>query len=69
LKSSGEAYHAHFAGTLMELGFRASKTDPDVWMHPAKKERDYYEYLLTYVDDCLVVPHDLKKSIDSLEQE
>jgi Reverse transcriptase (RNA-dependent DNA polymerase) len=37
LKSSGAAYRAHFAQTLMDLGFTACKADPDVWMRAAVK--------------------------------
>jgi Reverse transcriptase (RNA-dependent DNA polymerase) len=69
LKSSGAAYRAHLAGTLMEMGYIPCKADPDVWLRPAKKPdgTEYYEYLLTYVDDCLVVSHDPKQIINSLE--
>jgi Reverse transcriptase (RNA-dependent DNA polymerase) len=46
LRSSGAAYRAHFARTLMELGFTACKADHDVWMHPAKKTNggEYFTY-------------------------
>jgi hypothetical protein len=30
LKSSGAAWRAHFAGTLQDMGFKASYADPDV---------------------------------------
>jgi hypothetical protein len=55
----------------MEMGYTPCKADPDVWMRPAKKPdgTDYYEYLLTYVDDCLVVSHNPKQIIDILQQE
>jgi hypothetical protein len=71
LKSSGAAYRAHFAATLTELGFTSCKADPDVWMRPAKKEDgfQYYEYILTYVDDCLVVSHNPKQIVDTLQDE
>ena len=40
-----------------ELGFESSKADPDVWYRPATKKdgSQYYEYVLLYVDDCLVI--------------
>jgi Reverse transcriptase (RNA-dependent DNA polymerase) len=71
LKSSRAAYRAHFAQTLMDLGFKACKADPDVWMRTAVKENgfEYYEYILTYVDDCLVVLGNPKYIIKSLEEE
>jgi Reverse transcriptase (RNA-dependent DNA polymerase) len=71
LKSSGAAYRAHFAITLTELGFKSCKVDPDVWYRAATKVNgfEYYEYLLTYVDDCLIVSHEPKRIISTLEEE
>jgi Reverse transcriptase (RNA-dependent DNA polymerase) len=71
LKSSGATYRAHFARTLMEIGFCASKADPDVWLREATKENgdEYYEYMLTYVDDCLIVSHQPSRIISTLENE
>lgn len=71
LKSSGAAYRAHFAATLTELGFTSCKADPDVWMRAAMKSDGfkYYEYILTYVDDCLVVSHDPKLIVNALQDE
>jgi Reverse transcriptase (RNA-dependent DNA polymerase) len=53
LKSSGAAWHAHFAETLTDLSFEPSLADPDVWIRPQTKPdgTPYYEYLLVYVDD------------------
>jgi hypothetical protein len=60
LKSSGAAWRAHLAGTLQSLGFISSLADPDVWYREATKPDgfQYYEYLLAYVDDILVLSHD-----------
>jgi Reverse transcriptase (RNA-dependent DNA polymerase) len=71
LKSSGAAYRAHFARTIMDMGYTPCKADPDVWLQAARKPdgTEYYEYLLTYVDDCLVVSHDPKRIDKSLEEE
>jgi hypothetical protein len=59
LKSSGAAWRAHLAGTLQALGFTSSLADPDVWYRAATKPDgfQYYEYLLVYVDDLLVLSH------------
>jgi hypothetical protein len=59
LKSSGAAWRAHLAGTLQALGFTSSLADPDVWYRAATKSDgfQYYEYLLVYVDDLLVLSH------------
>ena len=43
LKSSGEAFRAHLANTLHDNGFILSKSDPDMWLHPAVKP-DGQEY-------------------------
>ena len=40
------------------LGFESSKSDPYVWMRHSTKgdvETPYYEYVLLYVDDFLVI--------------
>ena len=57
LKSSGAAFRSFLAETIHDLGFVPSRADPDVWMRPAIKEDGfkYWEYLLTYVDDCLCI--------------
>jgi Reverse transcriptase (RNA-dependent DNA polymerase) len=71
LKSSGAAYRAHFAATLTEIGFTSFKADPDVWMQLAQKSNGfkYYEYILSYVVDCLVVSQNPHIIIDTLQNE
>jgi Reverse transcriptase (RNA-dependent DNA polymerase) len=71
LKSSWAAYRAHFATTLMEIGFHACKADPDVWLREAVKSdgTPYYEYLLTYVDNCLVISQQLSLIISTLQDQ
>jgi hypothetical protein len=53
------------------MGFRSCRADPDVWYRPDTKVNgfEYYEYILTYVDDCLIVSSDPKKIIDILQDE
>jgi len=60
LKSSGAAWHDHFAQTLHDLGFKTSYADPDVWLRPNVKGSGfkYYEYILVYVDDLLIISHE-----------
>jgi len=57
LKSSGAAWHAKLSETLRGMDFKPSYADPDVWYRPATKSCgfEYYEYILVYVDDILVV--------------
>jgi hypothetical protein len=57
LKSSGAAWYSKLCETLRSMNFTPSYADPDVWYRPATKENgfEYYEYILVYVDDILVV--------------
>jgi len=70
LKSSGAMWRAHFAATLRDLGFTSSLADPDVWMRastlPGEDKQDYYEYILVYVDDLLVISHRGQELLDLL---
>jgi hypothetical protein len=71
LKSSGAAWHAMFAQSLHDLGFSSCKSDPDVWRRAATKSNGfkYYEYILVYVDDCLIVSDNPRHILDRLEKE
>jgi len=70
LKSSGARWRDHFASILMQLGFKSSKADPDVWMRKARKPSGdvYWEYVLCYVDDILAISHAPKEIIDHVSQ-
>jgi len=56
---------------LIELGFSLCKADPDVWLRPTSKACgfEYYEYIFTYVDDCLIISDQPKLLIDILHNE
>lgn len=68
LKSSGARFRAHLASTIRALGFKSCKADPDVWMRPAVKAdgSKYYEYVLAYVDDLLVMSSNPKVVMDAI---
>ena len=70
LKSSGAMWRSHFAATLRDLGFTSSLADPDVWMRPSvlpgDHNQEYYEYVLVYVDDLLVISHRGQELLDLL---
>jgi hypothetical protein len=68
LKSSGEAFRAHLAETLHDLGYSSTKADPDVWIRPAVKPDGfkYYEMLLVYVDDVLSISHDAEATMNGI---
>jgi hypothetical protein len=57
LKSAGAAFHSLFADTLIDIGYKPSKADPDVWLRPAVKSNgfEYYELVRCYVDDILCI--------------
>ena len=44
---------------MTDLHFTPCQADPDVWMQPAVKpdRTKYYEYVLIYVNDILVISH------------
>ena len=69
LKSSGAAFRSKLANVIHDLGFRPSLADPDVWMKPATKRNGfkYYEYVLCYVDDVMVVSDEPQDTIDGLK--
>jgi hypothetical protein len=69
LWSSGARWHDHLAATLREAGFKACKADADVWMRPAVKADGfrYYEYILCYIDDILVISQLPKSIMEALE--
>jgi hypothetical protein len=68
LKSSGARWRDHLAATLREAGYQSCYADPDVWMKPNTKPDGfkYWEYVLCYVDDVLVVSHEPQKVMDHL---
>lgn len=71
LKSSAQRWREHIAQTLRDMGYKSSLGDPDVWMRPMTRPTDgfkYYEYVLIYIDDILVVSHDPRAVMTRLEQ-
>ena len=60
LKSSGDAFRLFLAETLIDIGFKPSLADPDIWMRPAMKSNGfkYWEFILCYVDDLLCIHKD-----------
>lgn len=70
LKSSGFAWRSHLAETLRSCDFTMCYADNDVWMRPAEKAdgTKYYEYVLVYTDDILVVSMNPKEIMAMLDQ-
>jgi hypothetical protein len=71
LRTSGASWHAQLATTMQRLGFTPCMADRDVWMRPAVKPDGfkYYEYVLLYVDDTLVVSHEPMKIMEAIKQD
>ena len=56
-KSAGRDFRNHLRSCMRHMGFTSCLADPDVWLRPAKKNdgSEYYEYVLLYTDDALVI--------------
>ena len=56
-KAAGRDFRNHLCSCMEFLNFKSCLADPDVWMRPVIKSNGntYYEYILLYVDDALVV--------------
>ncbi len=68
LKSAGAAFRSLFADTLMDTGYKPTKADPDVRIRPVTKSNgfEYYEVVLCYVDDILLISDDPKSTLLAL---
>ena len=53
---------------MSHMNFEPCQADPDLWFRLARdhSNREYYEYVLLYVDDCLVVSHQPNIVLDKL---
>jgi hypothetical protein len=69
LKSSGAAFRSKLAGVLHDLGYRPTYADPDVWLKAAVKPCgfEYYEMVLCYVDDVMVISHKPQGTIEGIQ--
>jgi hypothetical protein len=56
-KVTGCNFWHHLCDCMGQLGFTSSCADPDVWLWLSKQTtgEEYYEYVLLYVDDVLVI--------------
>ena len=70
LKSSGAAWRAHLADTMINLGYKPCKADQDVWMKPNCKPdgEEYYEYIIIYVDDVMAAGNNTDTIMDALKR-
>ena len=65
---SAAAWRKMLSQTMYDLGFTSCYVDPDVWLRPQTKQsgKEYYEYVLIYVDDILCFSHDPQSIMKSL---
>ena len=71
LKSSAARWRDHITATLRDMGFKMCQADPDVWLRANTRPSDgfqYYEYVLVYIDDLLIVSHDPKTVMQDLQR-
>ena len=57
-KAAGRDFLHHLRSCMKHIGFESSKADPDVWFCESVRKdgvTQYYEYILLYTDDCLVI--------------
>ena len=56
-KAAGRDFRNHLHSCMEFLNFKSCLADPDVWMRPAIKSNSntFYEYILLYMDDALIV--------------
>ena len=56
-KKAGSDFRNHLRACMRHLNFESCLADPDVWMRPALKPdgSEYYEYVLIYTGNMLVV--------------
>jgi len=71
LKSSGAAWHAQLSETLYGMDFKPTLADPDVWYRAAVTDngKEYYEYILVYVDDILVLSHAPRAIMETIRKQ
>ena len=62
-KFVGRDFCNHLCSCMCHLDFTSCSADLDVWMHLAKKANgsEYYEYILLYVDNALVIGENTNK--------
>ena len=68
MKSSARDFRNLLRDCMDHMGYQSCLADPDLWMRVSKMDNglDYYEYVLLYVDDCLVVSQHPKDTLTRL---
>lgn len=69
-KCAGRDFRNHLRGCMEMLNYQPCLADPDLWMRDAvdRNGHEYYEYVLLYVDDCLVIGENAKDQIMQIDK-
>ena len=64
-KAAGRDFRNHLHSCMQHLDFVSCPADPDIWMRPAKMADGmrYYEYILLYTDDALVISDNAEQTL------
>ena len=66
-RSGGACWHDKFFDILHDMGFKSSRSDPDIWMK-SSKDGSHYKYIAVYVDDLAICMKDPKAFCDTLKE-
>ena len=64
-RASCARFHEHLSEKLLQMGFKPSKADLNLWI---RDKGTHYEYIGTYVDDLLIASKNPAKIIEDLKQ-
>jgi hypothetical protein len=67
IATASSQWHAHLSDTLLTMGFRPTRFDPDVWMRRGAKGEGY-DYIGTHTDDLLVVAKKPEEILTELQK-
>jgi len=64
-KTAGRDFRNHLRDCMDHFGYTSCRADTNLWMRMSTKNggEEYYEYILLYVDDCLVISDSPKESL------
>ena len=68
MASSSRAFHDYCGDVLMEMGFRPSRADQDLWIRRSD-DHDAYDYIATWVDDIICVAKKPEKYMSIISQQ
>ena len=69
-KCAGKDFRNHLRSWMDLLNYKSCLANPDLWMRAARNSigKDYYEYVLLYTDDALVVSENPKECLLEIDK-